>query len=423
MRFRLTDWRFRSISFIIAAFLPLLANAQLFCIDQYNKAKRYYASGNYGRAIEQLKSCPERAQLRDNDLRAFEILECQTSLEYSKELFDRGKLREVTKLLEGCVPFSPNNRETRELKIEILALLAETYQFTDEHEKADEIYDKLLYLEPFYQPESISQEIKYLADKFETYPLTAYTIYGGVYMVTRPIITENFTKDGVTIVEEDYKRKNDDLRSWVAGLSADLSIDNSNVFISTGIALSSNYYRYNGTYANASVPSRPELAGSANLTFLERQRWFQIPLTLKWLIKPKEEIIQKTFIPYTFAGITFEILNKNSAQLQTPNITFANDLENPVVIEKFETGSRRTSFSPGILIGGGMKFHLRRFYVDFDVRYRLMLNNLTNTDERYSESIMLSEFNYVDNDFRIQNLGFTLGTGFFLFKSRKKTLN
>ena len=71
---------------------------------------------------------------------------------------------------------------------------------------------------PFYQPESISQEINYLANKYETFPLTAYTIYGGIYMFTRPIVDQQYSLDGVTIVNEKYNREAGDLRSWVAGV-------------------------------------------------------------------------------------------------------------------------------------------------------------------------------------------------------------
>ena len=405
---------------IISSLLCQSSFGQSDCQRQINAANIYYSAGNYERAIEQLRLCDAYEDLSSNQKEAYELIRCKTALEYGKQLFDKGRLKEVTNLLEPCVDFKIYNRDTRVMREGILSLLAENLQFQDEPQQAEEVYYKLLYQEPFYQPESISQEIKYVANKYETFPFTAYTIYGGIYMLTRPIVDQRYSLEGVTILDEKYNRQTDDLRSWVAGINVDINLDNSNVFLTVGAALSSNYFRYRGDYANVLMDPDSGNGEDAMVSFFERQRWFQFPLMLKWMLAPKEKIITRFFIPYTYTGVTFDFLNRNSAQLQTPSITYSSDVDNPVIIENYNTADRRTSFAPSFLVGGGLKFHIHRFYFDVDLRYRLMMRNLAAEGQRFAETELTNTIKYVDNDFRLQNFGFTVGAGFFLFKSQKK---
>ena len=404
------------IGFIGLAFW-MGGNAQTDCRIELPRAERNFELGKYSAVIQQLSGCGKDENFTPNDQRKLTKLKCQASYELSKTYFDKGQFVEVIDQLEGCVN---TKKYSRPVKRDILRLVAETYQFLDEEEKAVQTYADLLWLDPFYTFSTGSPEVIYLREKFETYPFTAYTLYGNLNAFTRPTVIESFALNEITKTSEDYSRNPEDLFSWSVGLAFDINIDNSNVFLSTGYFFSSHYFRYNGVYQNA-LNSQTNTRGVGNITLVERHRWSQFPLLLKWMAAPKEKIIRRKIIPYFYAGASFEFLHRKSAQIQSPQISFEGMEDTPTPIATFSIGDRRVNFSTGFIAGLGVKYHIKRLYLDFDLRYHQFFRNLVEDTDRFQPSPLIDVLNYVDNDFRIYNIGLNVGVGFFLFKSRQTT--
>ncbi len=402
---------------IVIGCFPVFLVAQSNCDSLLQLGKQFFQLEKYEKVIDLLKDCNEnKDQMSTQEQREIKNTICLSCLELSKGYFEKGRLNKVVDRLKGCTDLRDSYH--RPTQREVLSLLAETYQFLDLHEEAELTYADLLYLDPFYVSNSPAPEMIQLRNKFETIPSTAFTVYGGLYLQTRPVNVTEFAVDGVNILDETYTRQAGDIYSWVTGFSFDLNLDNTSVFLTLGYSLSSTYFRYNGTYDNALNSEMPGMRGRANVTFQERNRWSHLPLMIKWLLPPKASNIRRRVIPYIYSGVAFEFIHSNTSALLGPEITFENQLPNS--LNEFGLGARRNNFNVAFLTGFGVKYKLRRYFIAVDLRYNQTLRNHVDDQTRFSSSDLQTVFNYADNDFSVRKLGFSVGVGAFLFRSIRK---
>ncbi|MCB0633302.1 MAG: hypothetical protein R2824_29845 [Saprospiraceae bacterium] len=341
--------------------------------------------------------------------------DCQEQLGRAGRLYEEGQLEEVALVLGPCMQNADLSRPVRR---EMLALLQEVYLFLDEKELADSVHLELLRLDPFFRQNEAIPEVRYLQNNFETYPVATYGLRLGIYPFSRPLIDQEYVAfDDLTIGSVTYKRRNDDQYGWTANADLSFNLFGSSIELATGIGLSNIYLRRNFTFLNAHTPSGENVA--ADLSFLERQRWTQIPLLLQVNGLPRSKIIQSRFIPYFLLGGTSEFLVKRSAQAIGPEIDFPGD-ENDRSASIIQLGDQRRRFNFALMAGLGGKFRFKQTYVLLDVRYHRLLQNVVDGTDRYLNDRLLNVFNYVDNDYRLYSLNINVGAGLFLFHSKKR---
>lgn len=341
--------------------------------------------------------------------------ECQEQLSQARRLYEQGQLEQVELALESCIHSSTLSRPVRR---EMLALLQETYLFLDQKDQADSVHLELLRLDPFFRQNTEIPEVKYLQNSFETYPVATYGLRLGGYLFSRPLIDQQFTAfSDLQLDEVNYKRRNDDQYGWTVNADVSFNLFRSNVELATGIGLSNIYLRRNFTFQNARTLSGDQEV--AELSFLERQRWTQIPLLLQINGLPPRKIIQSRFIPYLVLGGSSEFLVKRAAQAIGPEIDFAGDA-NDRSASIIPTRDQRRRFNFGLIAGLGGKFRFKQSYVLLDVRYHRLLQNVTDKTNRFSNDRLLNTFNYVDNDFKLYSININVGAGLFLFHSKKR---
>ncbi len=387
--------------------------AQTDCNDAVVMASRYFLQGKYARVQEMLSICDQtKMEKSDPNYDLIRRLECQSALEISKEKFRNGQLQEINEMLEPCAV----GKYSRPTQRGVLALLIENNLFRDEHEKASDNYLSLLQLDPFYKINTAAPEMQYLQNRFETFPLTSYAIFGNLFPITRPVVSQSFSLPSVDVIDEDYKLDEGDLFSWTAGLMFDVNILNSNLYLRTGYALSSYYYRYTGEYENALESG--DRRGPAIVTFRERSRWSQIPIQLKLSIVNRNTIIKRKFMPYVYGGIGLEFLHGQTAQLQSPTITF----ETFDVVKSIPTyglADDRVDFNSTLMLGAGAAWRFKRIFFSVELAYQRMLNNVVTGENRNKFDDLSEVLNYVDDDFLLQKYGLGFSLGFFLFKSQQ----
>lgn len=341
--------------------------------------------------------------------------ECEKNLQRARSDFAAGKLPEVARRLSDCA-FAPDGK--RPQRREILSLLLETYLYLDQNQEAERAYEELIALDPFFQPNDQAPEVDYLMDSYETFPLTWFSLSGGIYGWSRPLTDERFSPQGVSLIRETFKRNRGDLYGWFFGASGAVNLFDSNLDLSVGLALSSLYFRYAADLDNALAPTGDRLP--AVISFQEKHRWIQIPVSLNWTLIPKEKIIHSIFIPYLYAGIAPEFMLRETAQFVGPSIRFAEPI-GETSDRSIDIQDLRNKSNVSLVAGAGMKFHFKRYFFLVDLRYHRLLRNLADTQNRQANPILLQTYNYLDNDFRLHQLGFSGGVGFFLFKSKKKS--
>jgi hypothetical protein len=341
---------------------------------------------------------------------------CAEKLELAKRLYEQGRLYEVVTSLDLCAGDANISRPVRR---ELLSLLQETYLFLDNNKMADSIHLELLRLDPFFNQNTAIPEVRYLVDQYETYPVATYGVRLGVYAFTRPLIDQEFKAFAELQIDDlNYKRRKDDLYGWTVNADISFNLFKSSVEIATGIGVSNIYLRRNFQLANAKIPGSDDQA-PASVSFLERQRWTQLPFLLQINAVPRSDIIHSRFVPYFFVGGAPEFLIKRAAQAIGPEIDFQGE-ENDRSASLIGIGDQRKRFNFAILAGLGGKFRFKRTYLSIDVRYHRLLENVTSNSNRLGNDRLLNTFNYVDNDFRLHNLNISVGVGLFLFRSKKR---
>lgn len=340
---------------------------------------------------------------------------CAEQLDRGKRLYELGQLEAVISTLSPCALDETTSRPVRR---EMMSLLQEAYLFLDQPQLADSIHLALLRLDPFFRQHIEVPEVRYLLEQYETYPIATYGIRLGIYSFTRPLIDRRFKAfPDLEIEELNYKRKNDDLYGWTVNVDISFNLLKSSVEIATGVGISNIYLRRNFQFANARMANGER--GPATLSFLERQRWTQLPFLLKINGVPRSKIITSRFIPYFCIGGASELLIKHAAQAIAPEIDFTG-LDNDRSASQINIGDQRKRVNFALLAGVGGKLRFKRSYLSLDIRYHRLLQNVTSDSNRFTNDEMINTFNYADNDFRLHNYNISAGVGIFLFRSKKR---
>ncbi len=342
--------------------------------------------------------------------------ECQKNLEISHELYENGLLEEVVHRLRFC---AFNKNLIRPLRREILNLLTQTYLFLNEEEEARKCYEELLALDPFNRIDPRIPEIKYLADQYETFPSTTYSAFWGIQLVSRPITLQIMTPNGVVKKDINFQRETEDPLGWHAGFNVAFKLFNSNVDASLGYTHAKYSYRYNARLEQI-IGAESGILGNADLTFAEQHRWSQFSLSLVYQLVPREKIIHRVFIPFIHAGISTNVLHKTSAQIIAPSLTFPEMPEDDTNSGIIDIGDLRNQMTTSLILGGGVRLHLKRAFFQIDLRYYRFLSNLANEENRNNSELLRDTFHYIDDDFVVNSAAFGVGMGFYLFKSQKK---
>lgn len=338
---------------------------------------------------------------------------CEAAYQLAREDFSKGRLEEVINHLQCVYAIDVS----RPLRRNMLALMVEAYIFQDDLELAELTYAELLKLDPFFRLNDSIPELKNLGRSFSTYPVTTYSLSTGLFFRSIPVVQQSFSPQDVTIRKVSYNRQLDDLFGWTAGINAQFNFYNTNFDFGIGYGLSNIFFRYTAELENALADSGER--GDATLSFLEKQRWNQFPVTLSYNFVPKSKIIHTRFIPYVYAGIAWEVLIRKSAEANGPNLQFSN-LNERASTDMISLREHRNRFNFSFLGGAGVRLHIKRFFFSLEGKYHYLLKNIAKEKTRFSNDQLNREYNYADDDFTLQSFGLAIGGGVYLFNSPKR---
>ena len=391
--------------------------------ETINKAQENFQKGDYGKVLEELNEIQDnddlekslRREMQNLIKKSQESINCNEIIQDAFASYEKGKLPDVVSLSSICLYQNTLNRTQQKA---LYQLLIETYLFLDEKEKAQEIYGQLLKFDPFADiRKEETPELEYLRRDFETFPKTMYTFSGGIYLFALPEVTQVFSAPNTSILRENYTRSRADTISWTMSFHFGINLFNSHLYFHSGLGASNLLFQYEGLYLTEEASTTTE----AFLTFQERHRWFQIPFYVSYQFIPHGKVVKKKLVvaPYVYTGVAMELLRTNKSFMRDisiffvePNFTRRTD---PVNLK-----TTRNTTNLSFLIGGGIKFNFQRVYLNLDLQYNRMLRNLVDENKRFDNPNIVENFRYVDNDFKLDRLGLTMGIGLNLFKSKKK---
>lgn len=371
--------------------------------------------------------------------------ECETTLDDAKMYYNEGMLETVVSEdgIKDCL-----NRKgalSREKRLEGYRLLTEAYLFKNDIDEADLHFKEVLRLNPLYRVDSTdptaSFDLIYLARTYRRKPIiSTYAGVGANY--SRINVLQWYGTDHASAGTNHTSYSN-----ITVGFNGSVGIEvpvwrNFDFAMDVNFALRT-YLYVDSLYSNAILTDAREneaitsVGPDQNLrygefNFRENQFWIDIPVMARY------NFGEKKIIPYIYAGANANFLLKagflgiRRTTVEESDLNAGNQVEEILRIpitdfkEKDEDGnvyefaSLRNRFNFSVVAGAGVKIRVGRDFIFADARYTRFFFNMVNDENRYSRPNLLYRFNYVDNDFLMDNVSLTVGFMKSFYTPKKK---
>lgn len=329
--------------------------------------------------------------------------DCEQILVQADDEFNAGRFYGIPSLLKPCL----EGGFTNEQKVRAYLILTQAYLILDVPALADESYLKLLTADPEYvaNPARDPIDVYYLSRKFTSTPVFTPHLRIG-FNTSRPRVIQEVTTSGTSL-----DNKNILQLGFQVGGGVDWNIDDNWSLCLEGT------FSYKSFKRQAKGYSRND-----NQEMSERHSGFDIPMYVKYSDDSGK------VRPFGYAGFAINMLTSAKVSLQFDNNTPSNS----------ETGIKQTSgpdenvyfkrniLNRSLVFGGGVKYKLGRDFVFADLRYMVGLSNFTKTDKNYYRDNgifdpSLTNYQFVSDLFRLDNLSLSVGYIHPIYNPRKKT--
>ncbi len=321
--------------------------------------------------------------------------QCSQQLALAQRTYDAGKLDEVNAILGNCfeVGFTKNERQRA------YRLLALTYLYMDRKEEAADAMMRLLQEEPEYALK-IEDPAEFVAlyKQFRTYPVASVGIVFGVN--TTYVHVDNVF--GVQNTEQAQGGYGTQL-GYQVGLAAQLPLLR---WLEFSGEFWLNQQRF--TYAN-------DLYAYTRTSFVERQTWFSLPLSLR-LLAGRGKIR-----PFLQGGVAAHFLQE--AQLEIgrsflPNIGEILEREPQDQLISVRESNLRQTFAWTPLLAVGVNYKVPRAVISVQARYGLGMQNIVQAENRYTNAELIYRYGHLDDDFRTNHLQIAVHVFYNLYKPK-----
>ncbi|MDB4533470.1 PorT family protein [Vicingaceae bacterium] len=318
--------------------------------------------------------------------------DCVLVLKKVTKDFEEGIIEKIPAELSDCADNGLKGKD----RIAAYKLLIDVYLFDDRVELAEETMEKLLVFEPEMKPNELldSKEFTTLFDSYRTIPLFSVGITAGI----------NYSS---ITVDKEFGTYNTDLYDGIytapdfgfqVGLNADYLI------------YKNLYVNIEALFANKKFSYKTELNTFSTLEFKESESTLQVPLTISYHIGKGR--IKPTFKAGAYANYNFSTKSE-FIRAYTEN-TQAN-ITGPLI----DVSPMRESITYGLIGGLGVKYKVKEAYWFLDAAYSYTLASSVNPLERYSNSELLYDYQYVDDDFSMNNIFISIGYRRLFYKPKK----
>jgi Outer membrane protein beta-barrel domain len=329
------------------------------------------------------------------------VTECEQTLARATDEFSAGHFYGLPSILKSCL----EGNFTNEQRVRAYLLLTQAYLIIDDPIAAEDSYLKLLRANPEYiaTPEKDPIDVVYLSQKFTTTPIfTPHLRIGANTSFARTIYDINLESDN-TLVDTKQAR--------ALGLQFGGGIDwniNDNISLCADVLFSSKSFKTN----------KSSIAIHDSQSALEKQRWIDIPVYLKYGDS------QGKVRPYGYVGYATNLLLKSTASL---NYTNLDSKDNSVITDPADEKItyKRNRLNRSLVLGGGVRYKIGKDFIFADVRYMAGLSNLTNVETNYYSDGSFdltkdaTQTRWVGDYFRLDNLAISVGFVKPLYDPRK----
>lgn len=328
---------------------------------------------------------------------------CEQILIQADREFNEGRFFGIPSLLKSCL----DRGFTDEQKVRAYLILTQTYLVLDDPAAADNSYLELLKADPEYvaNPARDPIDVYYLSKKFTSTPVFTPHLRAGLN-TSLPRMIQEVNTSGTPLQRKEVFKV-----GFQFGAGVDWNINNH-----WSIGAEANF---------SSKAFKRETSGYAKNDYQimdEQHTGFDIPLYVKYSDDSGR------IRPFGYAGLAVSLLTSSSVSLQFDNTTPSNS---EVGIQENKGSEDNINFKRNLLnrslvLGGGVKYKIGRNFVYADLRYMAGLSNFTKSDENYytedgTFETTITEYQFVSDFFRLDNLSLSFGYIRPIYNPRKKT--
>lgn len=318
---------------------------------------------------------------------AQETSSCAFKLQEAESLYETGILDSIPSMLRSCIKNDGFDKEELARAYKLLIL---TYQFQDYQEMAEATMLKFIKEFPEYELKATDPvEFKYLHQSFQTFPTFSVGLIGGGNGSYARII-EPYSEGNTNNYEGEYSAKyrfqgGIQLKKYITD-EIDINLDV--MYVSKTI----DYHVLQNSYYTK---------------YSENQSLLSFPLTATY------DFSLWNINPFVRAGVNFDYLLSANANFEKTLNGISMDKETGIDITK-----DRNPLNVSAVIGGGLKFSIKKGYLMLDLRYNVSFMNMVNGEDRY-DGLKYGLYNYVDDDFTLNNFYFSAGWVYSFYKTRR----
>lgn len=316
---------------------------------------------------------------------------CTNTLKEAESMYESGRIDEIPALLQPCL----KRGFTKEEQVRAYRIIIKSYLFNQDIKSASQNMLSFLKEFPEYIPEKNTDGADYinLYRKFETLPLITIGGYAGVNISDISVI-------------QSYALNNEDKQSYeygTPGFQVGLIFSrpvHRFIDINFGVALE----RYNFNYTS-------EAFGFSKTTLEEHQTHLSIPLSGTFVYQFDK------WHPFIKLGAKPSFLINNQA---TPDRVYLDNSNDDITGTDIDMAVHRNSLNLSLTTEIGVRYKVPEGYLFFNAGYQFGLLNQVNSDKRYENPELLYIYYYLDNDFKLNNLSFSVGYTRMLYKPKPK---
>ena len=315
--------------------------------------------------------------------------DCSIKLEEAENLYETGILDTIPSMLRSCV----NDGFDKDELARAYKLLVLTYLFEDYQEMAELTMLKFLNSFPEYEIKATDPvEFTYLYKSYQTIPIYSVgVLISGNYSNAR--IIQPFSKFDINNYNADYSSSG---LSFAGGLQIKRYI-NENIEINLDIIYSTKKFEMIQTEKDLSI------------IYNENQSMFSFPLSGTYDYRMGD------FSPFARFGFNVDYIMSATATIEKTSTE--NELSK-VKPSDIDIINDRNTYNISLLAGAGLKYHVKKGYVMFDLRYNLGLTNNVNVNSDRWNNEEKDPYDYVDDNFALNYFSISFGYVFPFYKTK-----
>ncbi|MBS1487383.1 MAG: PorT family protein [Bacteroidetes bacterium] len=325
-----------------------------------------------------------------------QLTTCAQTLRLANSTYEQGRLHELPDLLAKCL----ENGFDKQEKVQAYKLLALTYIYLEEPEKADEMMLKILQTDNYFTINKDIDPAEFIAlyNTFRTKPVYRLGVKFSMN-VSQPNVSQfNPISDGNA--KYTYKL------GVGAGVAAEIPINLP--FFKHRATFAPELYYLTKSFTNQtnSVQLNSVYATS---TGKETQNWISVPVMLQYRLFDKDELESahrwiENLNPYVSFGVSGDYLLGASTSVDQKRV-------NNQSIDLFteNISPQRMKFNLSVLAGAGIKSRVGKGFIIGEVRYAYGLTKVNSQSTLFSNQLMLNNYKLVDGVFSLNSLFLNVG--------------